>query len=269
MGRLLLTYIWHDGFILESDMAFFIFDLWIANSNIESFFQSITNKIRRQKKSVYVLVSHHHKDHFDKRIFNLLNLLPDHNIHFILSHDTCKSIRYMLRPDSIFKGQKIPQSNYTELRPGDVYTDNLVTISAFASTDIGNSYILQSEGKIIFHAGDLNAWVWKEESTQKEVATAIRDFEKILYKIAESFSKVDLAMFPVDSRIGKEYWEGASRFVRTIKTKRFIPMHFELADNESQRRQRQQDAQKFESYANPDFGDYISLTSPGDSISFI
>ena len=33
-------------------------------------------------------------------------------------------------------------------------------------------------------------------------------------------------MFPVDSRLGKDYTRGAEQFLDSIKTDLFIPMHF-------------------------------------------
>ena len=38
--------------------------------------------------------------------------------------------------------------------------------------------------------------------------------------------EVDVAMFPVDPRLGKEYMRGAGQFVTKIKTHIFVPMHF-------------------------------------------
>ncbi len=42
----------------------------------------------------------------------------------------------------------------------------------------------------------------------------------------KSFRSEDVAMFPVDSRIGKDYMRGAEQFVERIKIAIFVPMHF-------------------------------------------
>ena len=38
--------------------------------------------------------------------------------------------------------------------------------------------------------------------------------------------KIDLALFPVDRRMGKDYMKGAKQFIEQIKTTEFVPMHF-------------------------------------------
>ncbi|MBD5200741.1 MAG: MBL fold metallo-hydrolase [Bacteroidales bacterium] len=260
-----LTYIYHDGFLLETDEAFILFDLWRFPES-QSF---LMDEISAAGKPLYVLVSHHHKDHFDRSIFDWQKLFPPGHIHYILSKDTARSVRYMLGDKGLYKGQRVAEENFSILAPGDVFSDAIITVRAFGSTDTGNSYLLETGGKKIFHAGDLNAWIWKDESTDKEVARAISDFESIVKGIARMAPRLDLAMFPVDSRLGTDYWEGASRFVRMIDVDRFVPMHFELAENDSERAQRRKDALAFRLYRHPVRGEYIGLSAPGDTLEFI
>ena len=128
-------------------------------------------------------------------------------------------------------------------------------------------------GKRIFHAGDLNAWIWLEESSEQEIRKAMGDYRACLRSVAESFAGdsgevpppekrcIDFAFFPVDSRLGKDYFTGARIFVREFNVAHFFPMHFGLGD-EAEQRQRCDDALKFSLYANPDRGEYIPLASP-------
>ena len=44
--------------------------------------------------------------------------------------------------------------------------------------------------------------------------------------LQQTAPSVDVAMFPVDNRIGKDYMRGAEQFVERIKTAIFVPMHF-------------------------------------------
>lgn len=44
--------------------------------------------------------------------------------------------------------------------------------------------------------------------------------------LRESAPAVDLVMFPVDRRMGKDYMKGAQQFIERIKTTIFVPMHF-------------------------------------------
>ena len=50
----------------------------------------------------------------------------------------------------------------------DHYEDEIISVNTFPSTDIGNSYAVTIAGRTIFHAGDLNAWIWKDESTEEK-----------------------------------------------------------------------------------------------------
>lgn len=259
------TYIYHDSFLIETPTAFILFDFWKRPDSIEEFIPGIVDS----GKKLYVLVSHHHKDHFNKKIFEWQHLFPAGGIFYILSKDTERNIRYMLRDSSLYKGTRVLKENYTVLRPGEEWNDSAVNVRAFGSTDIGNSYLVKIAGQTIFHAGDLNAWVWKDESTPEEIESAILSFEEIVKGISIYSPKIDLAMFPVDSRIGRDYWEGAYRFVRMIEVERFLPMHFELAENENERTARVKDALNFLEYRNPFRGEYIALTAPGQKYLYI
>ena len=86
--------------------------------------------------------------------------------------------------------------------------------------------MLQASGKKIFHAGDLNNWHWSEESTEEEIRKANGDFLAEVKYLKEKASNIDLVLFPVDRRMGKDYMKGAKQFIEQIKTTIFVPMHF-------------------------------------------
>lgn len=46
---------------------------------------------------------------------------------------------------------------------------------------------------------------------------------KDIRKVAESF---DVALFPIDGRIGNGYTHGAQQFIERFKVGLFVPMHF-------------------------------------------
>lgn len=97
-------------------------------------------------------------------------------------------------------------------------------IRAYGSTDEGVSFLVNNEEDAIFHAGDLNFWHWRAESTEKEVADALAGFTRVLDTLAGE--RIDLAFFPVDPRMGRGYAEGAELFLERIKPGFLIPMHF-------------------------------------------
>ncbi len=253
-----LQYIWHDCFLFESERLAIVFDFWkdplFSSDDIPMFLKGVD-----KEKPVYVMVSHHHKDHYVKQIFEWGRYFP--NIKYILSKDTAKFCRHIITPASLYSGVRPAVDSVVVLGPGESYEDERIKIDAFDSTDIGNSYGVAADGITLFHAGDLNAWIWKDESTEKEVATELKRFADVLEVIAGKYPEIDLAMFPVDSRIGTEYFTGARLFVRRIDVGHFFPMHFGLGNPEEQLRH-QLAAAAVEDYANPERGEYICLQAP-------
>lgn len=260
-----ITYIWHDCFVVSLHELTIVFDFW-KDPTTESKKIPIFITQADKSKPLYVFVSHHHKDHFTKQIFEWENLFE--KVTYIISEDTALHIRHLLSPGSIYKGHKPERTNIVILKSGESFTDSLILVKAYGSTDIGNSYYVktcQKNSESFFHAGDLNAWLWKDESTQQEVEASLSDFMKIINRIREQHSMIDFVMFPVDSRIGTDYFTGAQIFVREIFVKHFFPMHFSLGENETEKNVLAQDASKLELYANKERGEYICLLSPYSS----
>jgi L-ascorbate metabolism protein UlaG (beta-lactamase superfamily) len=112
------------------------------------------------------------------------------------------------------------------LAKGQLWEDDVVRVQAFGSTDVGSSFLIEAEEKRIFHAGDLNNWHWSEKSPPEEIQTAERQFLEEVALLAGTTTQLDLAMFPVDPRQGKDYMLGAKQFVERIHTGVFAPMHF-------------------------------------------
>lgn len=255
-----ITYIFHSSFLISTGECAILFDFWKDP-------HGILPELIDPGKPLYVVVSHFHKDHFNKDIFRLSERFP--KTHFILSADTAKRSKFIFSPTSGHSGPHLNERCRTVLSPGETFQDPLIRIDAFGSTDEGNSYLLTIRGKRIFHAGDLNAWVWKDESSPEEVEEAISLFNTKIDPLSVYLYKedrtgrnpetgiilnpqIDVALFPVDSRLGTDYWEGAKIFLRKFQVATFIPMHYGLGDEEEQL-QRRLDAARFREYANPDY----------------
>lgn len=204
-----VTYLDHSGFVVTTPTAILVFDYYRDPSN------SLHHILNDHKElPVVFLVSHHHPDHFNNEIFDLAQ---DHKRLFVLSDD----IFSKLVPE---KGLQVAW-----LKGGDpaVEIPGGMTVKAYGSTDAGVSYaVTDAEGDVIFHAGDLNDWHWQDESTQHEVEKSHNAFTKILNRIAEDIPEIYIAMFPVDTRLGSDFYRGAEEFVKRIKVDNFIPMHF-------------------------------------------
>lgn len=211
-----VSYIYHDCFVVETENTILVFDYWKDGKRSPLDFQANGRK-------VYVFVSHHHKDHFNKDIFRWGDHFPD--IHFIISKDTFRSVRYMLVDGGTYRGPRPPSDSVTVLSEGERYSDSFIEAEAFGSTDIGNSYLVDVDGVKVFHAGDLNAWIWKDESTEAEVAEALEAFKAKLRPLRERTQSIDIAMFPEDPRLGTDYAMGAVEFRRMFDIGSYFPMH--------------------------------------------
>lgn len=97
-------------------------------------------------------------------------------------------------------------------------------ITQYGSTDEGGSFLVQTDGLKIFHAGDLNWWHWLGD-TDANNAFAKDNFQREMKKIAGQ--QVDIAFFPVDARLEAAREWGVTGFLQDVTvTKCLIPMHY-------------------------------------------
>ena len=156
-----------------------------------------------QFKKLYVFVSHRHDDHFSETIYDLCG------------------------EDAVYiVGFDVPQPyRGVRMNPGEERGFGSVNVHACGSTDEGVSFLVEYAGVTLFHAGDLNFWHWRDESSINEIKAA----EKAFYDCVEQIphKDIDVAFFPVDPRQGSMYDAGAGYFVMTVKPRVMIPMHFQ------------------------------------------
>ena len=234
-----LTYLYHSGFVIEGMQCTVVIDYFKDSDD-----KYLKNSLTSFSGKLYVCASHWHPDHYNKDILQWKNIRTD--TEFILS-------------DDIRQKKKTPARVASFLNKGDVWQDENIWIKAFGSTDAGISFLIETESKKIFHAGDLNNWHWDEESTPEEIQEAEQSFLAELQTLAAETNRLDLAMFPVDGRLGKNYKRGAEQFVDAIQTGMFSPMHFG-----SKYRQ----ANAFQSYAEKAGCKFVPWTKTGESIQF-
>ena len=169
-------------------------------------------------RNVYVFVSHIHADHYNREIFNWLSERDD--IHYILSDDIKRSAQSL----PAVKGKGRHTVDF--IACGGRLRVGALDVTAYGSTDTGVSFHVVAEGGIsIFHAGDLNFWHWRDASTAAEVAAADELFTMELNRIRLGIKKIDVAFFPVDPRMGSDYYRGAIRFCEAMKPSVLVPMH--------------------------------------------
>ena len=144
-----LIYVYHSGFILENDNIVVVIDYY-KDSGWKGKEGTVHEYLRNTEKRMYILASHAHPDHFNPEIFGWSEK---------------KNLRYILSSD-IRKGNKEWEDDVVWLDKGETWQDDFLRIKAYGSTDVGISFLLHTEGKRIFHAGDLNNWHWMDESTE-------------------------------------------------------------------------------------------------------
>lgn len=203
-----IEYIYHSGFLIETDKALLLFDYWKDESN------RVAQRLIGSQKAIYVFASHSHPDHFNAEILAWAE--QNAHIQYVLSSDILED-----KPKYFETSKRIQF-----LKPYAQFTDTLLQVDTFGSTDKGVSFVVTIDGKSIFHAGDLNNWHWRDESTVEEIAVANTAYIRELSHLQQHFPKLDVAMFPVDGRMGNEFELGATQFIKAIRTKLFVPMHF-------------------------------------------
>lgn len=224
---MIFTYIFHSGFIVETNECILIFDAWIDPAHVVS-------KALLKQKPTYVFASHHHEDHFSREILSWKSLFPHTPFTIILSKDILEHHCADATDADIW------------LKKGMHWSDRRLSVYATGSNDSGVSWIVETAGKRIFHAGDLNNWYARflnETYQNKDILT--EEFEYVnpqqeenrfleeLNDIEKITKQFDVVMFPVDGRIGNGYTKGARQFLDHFDVGTLIPMHFAGSSFES------------------------------------
>lgn len=188
-----ITYIHHSCFLVETDHYQLIFD----------YFKGVLPALDKNKKTVF-FVSHNHRDHFNPLIFSLVN-----NASFVVASD----IQVYSSERAISLGANV-QTDFEGLR-----------IETLESTDEGVAFIVQCDGKLIFHAGDLNWWHWDPENEQEieDNKTMAEQYRKEIDKIKDRV--FDVAFIPLDPRLEYAASWGMKYFLECVNVNRVYPMH--------------------------------------------
>lgn len=221
-----LIYIFHSGFALETDRCILVFDYWMDPAGVMP-------RLLRSPKPMYVFSSHFHEDHFNRDIFSWRTVKT--NLRYILSKDILKHRRAQKDEADAWLGK------------GATWADELVHVAATGSTDSGVSWVIETGGKRIFHAGDLNNWYARFLTDDYHGGTVYSpdfgmDIDPLkeekhylgeLKDICKLTDRFDVVMFPVDGRIGNGYTRGARQFLDVFQVGLFVPMHFVASGFES------------------------------------
>jgi L-ascorbate metabolism protein UlaG (beta-lactamase superfamily) len=194
-----ITYLDHSGFIVETARYTLVFDYYRDPAQVANF---------TPDKPLYFFASHAHGDHFNPAIA----AWQEQTAAYILNSD--------IRSAGGLPTVKQAKTHY--LSPYEAMTHKDLRITAYGSTDEGGSFLVEVDGWRLFHAGDLNWWHWKED-TPENIAQAKTDFFRELHYL--NGQQLDVAFFPVDSRL-EEYRDlGVRELVKTTQINHLITMH--------------------------------------------
>lgn len=196
-----IFYLDHSGFIIDTGKNFLVFDYYKDPTGI-------SEKLRQNKKKSYVFSSHSHADHFNPIISNWNNNVEA----YILSED--------IREAGGLAG--ISEEKIYYMDPYETRHLASLKVTTYGSTDEGVSFLVEIDGWKIFHAGDLNWWHWKEDTTEN-IKLAEDSFRKEIERLAGL--QLDLAFFPVDSRLEEYRAIGVEEFCRQTDIKQLVVMH--------------------------------------------
>ena len=196
-----VTYIHHSGFLVETNRYYFIFDY--ETGQLPSL---------NKEKPVFVFSSHSHHDHYNPEIFSLLQKQGMKHVRAILSDDI-----------------EIPTDVDTlQVSPNEFYElDNHLNLTTFKSTDLGVAFLIEDEGKLIYHAGDLNDWVWDDESEEYNNQMT-KDYQEEILKLSNCLNnrEIDVAFVVLDPRQEHDYDRGMIFYLDNIPSKIVYPMHY-------------------------------------------
>lgn len=188
-----VTYISHSGFLIEMEKANYLFD----------YFKGEIPKMDKEKP-LYVFSSHSHSDHFNPVIFDLAGEYRD--ITYILSDD--------------IKGREKLKC-YT-MAPYEERVIGNIKVKTFRSTDLGVAFLIEAEGKSIYHAGDLHWWHWIGEPDEDNL------FMEKSYKHELELLRgkhIDVAFLVLDPRQEDAFDMGIDSFLRAVDVDIVFPMH--------------------------------------------
>ena len=197
-----ITYLEHCGFFIELEQFCLLFDYWqgALPAPIEG-------------KALLTFSSHAHHDHFTREIFSYGQGWAQ--AFHILGNDIRLSAKrkaqWQIRPETLHR-----------MGPDMTLSLQGVTIRTLRSTDAGVAFLVEAEGRTIYHAGDLNWWVWEGEPDADNEAMT-RAFLNEMEKLRST--PIDLAFLTLDGRQQNDMFRGFDYCMRHLRIRQDVPMH--------------------------------------------
>lgn len=191
-----VTFIQHSCYFVELETCCLLFDYYDGT-------------VPETEKPLYVFASHSHGDHFSPAVFDLPR--EGRKTAYLLSSDIWES--------------RVPEAQRERtlfVSPHQTYEIGNLKIATLESTDAGVAFLVQCEGKLLYHAGDLNCWVWDGAPRfQNDAMTA--QYKKEIELL--SGKHIDVAFVPLDPRQEADFDLGMKYFFEAAGAEYVFPMH--------------------------------------------
>ncbi len=151
---MIITYLGHSGFLAELEDVYFLFD----------YYKGEIPKLQKEKPLI-VFVSHRHHDHYNRKIWDLRKEYP--HVRYVISKDISMSERMRQRFSITEEDLKnILRAAPNQIYEMDIWGKTALKIETFRSTDEGTAFYLTCGKHTLYHAGDLQLWLWQEEGEE-------------------------------------------------------------------------------------------------------
>ena len=191
-----ITYIGHSGFSVELEKKVLLFD----------YYRGELPKASGDKKW-YVFVSHGHGDHYNRDVLKLRENGLD--VTYIFSRD-------------IMTGKKAQEQGILRMKAHESRRVDDLSVRTLKSNDEGVAYLIRTEGKTIYHAGDLNWWHWEGEPEEDNRFMEV-SYKKEISSLEQEH--MDVAFLVLDPRQEEQFFWGFDWFMRHTDTRFAVPMH--------------------------------------------
>lgn len=189
-------FIKHSSFLLEFERYGILFDYY-------------EGELPYMDKPLYVFASHSHPDHFSEEVFRVTQGRQE--VLYILS-------------DDIFK-RRVPAERQEQTRftqPNESGRVGNLQYRTLRSTDKGVAFLVETEEGKIYHAGDLNCWVWPGSELRENEAAEKAYLAEMEHLKGE---RLLTAFVPLDPRQEEFYDRGMRHFLAAAECSHVFPMH--------------------------------------------
>ena len=192
-----IQFIYHSCFTVEIAGKVVVFDYY-GEGDLPAYLAD---------SQIYFLNSHSHPDHFSRKILALKEQYP--------------AAEYILSKDIRFHEEERRDWIHS-VKAGAEYEIGELKIRTLKSTDVGVAFLVETDKKKIYHAGDLNWWHWQGEEKYWNNNMASNYKRSVDQLDGET---LDAAFLPLDPRLGSAYYWGMKYFLEHVEARAVFPMH--------------------------------------------